>query len=347
MPTRFRAGLIGCGFYARNHLNAWRDLGEDVELVAVCDQDRKKAEAAATAFGVPRWYTDAAQMLGSEALDFVDIVTTMPSHKALVTLAASHKVPVIVQKPFAPTWQECLDMVEACRAAGIPLMVHENFRFQSPILDVREFLKAGVIGKPIWGRITWRTGYDIYAGQPYLAREERFILLDLGVHVLDLARVLMGEVERVSCETQSIKPGIAGEDMATMLLRHVTGAVSIVDCSYATKRDPDPFPETLLEIEGERGSLILSPGLELRVTSDGKSDTRSLRTPLLPWTSEPWHVSQESVLNTQRHWVECLKAGVEPETSGRDNLRTYALVEAAYRSAATHQIVRPDAEASG
>ena len=51
-----------------------------------------------------------------------------------------------------------------------------------------------------------------------------------------------------------------------------------------------------------------------------------MRTPLLPWTSEPWHVSQESVLNTQRHWLDCLKAGREPDTSGRDNLKTYALV---------------------
>jgi predicted dehydrogenase len=111
----------------------------------------------------------------------------------------------------------------------------------------------------------------------------------------------------------------------------------------ATQRDPDPFPEVLLEIEGRRGSLILSPGLELKVPSDGKTTVRSLRTPLLSWTTAPWHVSQESVLNTQRHWVECLKTGREPETSGRDNLKTYALVEAAYESAATYRAVRPKA----
>ena len=97
-----------------------------------------------------------------------------------------------------------------------------------------------------------------------------------------------------------------------MTLRHRSGAVSVVDCTYEAKRDPDPFPETLLEIEGRRGSLILSPGLELKVTSDGRTGTCSLRTPALSWTSEPWHVAQESVLNTQRHWVERLRAGREP-----------------------------------
>ena len=89
---------------------------------------------------------------------------------------------------------------------------------------------------------------------------------------------------------------------------------------------------------------MLSLGLELRVTSGGRTVTRSLRTPLFAWTTEPWHVSQESVLTTQRHWVECPRAGQEPETSGRDNsLKTYALAEAAYESAVTHRAVAPAA----
>lgn len=341
MAAKLRLGLIGCGFYAQNHLNAWRDLGDEVELAAVCDTDIGKAKAAASIFAVPKSYGDAAEMLAKEKPDFVDIVTTMPSHRALVLLAAAHKTPAIVQKPFAPTWAECVEMVAACEKAGLPLMVHENFRYQSPMREVRRLLREGAIGEITWGRINWRTAYDIYAGQPYLAKETRFILLDIGVHTLDLARVFMGEVERVYCETQSLKPGIAGEDAATVTLRHRSGAVSVVDFSYAARRDPDPFPETLLEIEGSGGSLILSPGLELTLHSNGKSSKRSLRSPLLSWTSEPWHVSQESVLNTQRHWVACFKAGREPDTSGRDNLKTYALVEAAYESAAAHQAVRP------
>ncbi|HMR29426.1 MAG TPA: Gfo/Idh/MocA family oxidoreductase [Geminicoccaceae bacterium] len=341
MAAKLRGALIGCGFFAQNHLNAWRDLAQDVDLVAVCDMDKAKAEAAAAKFGVPKVHTDAAAMFAAERPDFVDIVTTMPSHKALVLLAASHRVPTIVQKPFAPTWQECVDMVEACRDAGVPLMVHENFRFQAPMLAIADLLKQGVLGDLTWARLTWRTNYDVYAGQPYLSKEKLFILLDLGIHVLDLARVFMGEVERLSCETQSLKPGIAGEDMATVMLRHTSGTVSVVDCTYEAKRDPDPFPETLLEIEGRRGSLVLGPGLRLEITSDRVTTTRDLSTPLLGWTSHPWHVAQESVLNTQRHWVECLRQGREPATSGADNLKTYALVMAAYEAARTHGSVRP------
>lgn len=341
MTERLRAGLIGCGFFAQNHLHAWKDLGDAVDLVAVCDRDRSKAEAAAVQFAVPQVYDDAAKMLAEARLDFVDIVTTMPSHEALVTRAAEHRVAVIVQKPFAPTWDGCVRMVEACRDAGVPLMVHENFRFQTPLLAVRRALESGAIGAPYWGRITFRTNYDVYARQPYLAEEAQLILLDLGIHVLDVARVYLGEVTHLSCETQRINPRVKAEDMATMLLRHASGAVSVVDCTYESKQLPDPFPQTLVHLEGPQGSIRLNHDFEMVVTSNGAASTEQVGAPLLPWTSKPWHAAQESVLNTQRHWVESLRAGREPETSGLDNLKTYALVMAAYQSAAERRPVEP------
>jgi len=189
--------------------------------------------------------------------------------------------------------------------------------------------------------VSFRTGYDVYANQPYLAEEERFILLDLGIHVLDIARVFLGEVATVQCQTQSVRPGLRGEDMATVLLRHENGASSVVDCSYATRLLPDPFPQTLVTIEGTRGGLVLGRDFQLEVTSDGVLQREDVSTPLRAWTSVPWHVAQESVLNTQRHFVDCLRRGVEPATSGADNLRTYALVDAAYASARAGRAVTP------
>ncbi len=232
-------------------------------------------------------------------------------------------------------------MVGTCKAAGVPLMVHENFRFQVPLDAVRRVLATGEIGPPHFGRISLRTGYDIFGGQPYLLQEEQLIILDLGVHLLDMARVYFGEAETIYALTNRIHPGARAEDMATMLVRHRTGATCIVDCSYSSKISPDPFPETLVHIEGPRGSIQLREGYRMTVTSDGKTREQHVTTPLLPWTSLPWHNIQESVLNTQRHWVECLLAGREPETSGADNLRTYALAVAAYRSAAERRAVAP------
>ena len=337
---KLRGAVIGCGFFAQNHLHAWNDIA-DVRLVAVCDKDAAKAKAAAETFRVPAWYDSAEEMFAGQKLDFVDIATTMPTHRALVELAARHKVPTIVQKPFAPAWEDCMAMVGACNAAGVPLMVHENFRFQAPLMAVRRVLEAGEIGTPYFGRVSFRTGYDIIAGQPYLAREEKFIILDLGIHVLDMARVYFGEAETVYAQTQQIRPNIVAEDMATMLLRHRSGATSIVDCSYSSQISPEPFPQTLVHIEGTRGSVQLHLGYRMSVLSDGVTREESVDSPLLSWTSQPWHTAQESVLNTQRHWVECLRTGRTPQTSGADNLRTYALVDAAYRSAAERRAVAP------
>src|SRR5271165_4138102 len=129
-----RGALIGCGFFAQNHLNAWASLkGEGIELVAVCDKDRAKADAAARAFGVPRVYDDARSLFQEDRLDYVDIVTQMASHLALVRLGAERKVRMIVQKPLAPVWADAVEIVETAEAAGAALAVHENFRFQPPI----------------------------------------------------------------------------------------------------------------------------------------------------------------------------------------------------------------------
>lgn len=335
-------GLIGCGFFARNHLNAWRDLARDgAVLTAVCDIDPARAKAAAAEFGAARWYSDATEMFAREALGLVDIATRMDTHRTLVELAVRHGVPTVVQKPFAPGWDDCVAMVEGASRAGVFLAVHENFRFQAPMLRVREVLASGVIGSPSWARITFRTGYDVYRTQPYFYGEERFSILDIGIHVLDLSRVFLGEVTRVSCETQRRNPRVRGEDTATMMLRHESGAVSIVEHSYESRKLPDVFPETLLEIEGDRGAIVVKPGLQMEVTSSGQMTTSAIGTPLLPWTSQPWHVAQESVLTTCAHMLAAVRSGRDADTSGAENLRSFALVEAAYEAAASGRAVVP------
>lgn len=343
MPHPTRVGLIGCGFFAQNHLNAWRDLaGAGAELVAVCDADRSKAEAAATAFGVKAVYTDAAEMFARENLGLVDIVTRMDTHSALVAMAVLHRVPTIVQKPFAPGWTECVAMVELAHKAGVFLAVHENFRFQTPMRRVAEMIASGVIGAPSWARLAFRTGFDVYRTQPYFYGEERLAILDVGIHVLDLARVFMGEVRHISCETQRRNPKVRAEDTATMMLRHVSGAVSLVECTYEARTLPDPFPETTLAIEGPRGAIVVPPGLVMHVTSDGATTSHDIGAPLLPWTAKPWHVAQESVVKTCAHLLACVREGRTADVSGADNLKTFALVEAAYAAAATGRSVAPE-----
>ncbi|WP_420324897.1 Gfo/Idh/MocA family protein [Mameliella sp.] len=328
-----KGALIGCGFFARNQLHAWADV-TGAEIVAICDRDETRLAEAGEAFGIARRYTDAAVMFADGGFDFVDIATTVPSHRPLVEMAAGAGVHVICQKPFALNMDDARAMIAAVEATGKTLMVHENFRWQSAVRAAIEALRAGAIGTPFFGRVSFRSGFDVFSGQPYLAEGERFIIEDLGIHILDIARALFGDVERIAATTKRINSNIRGEDVATMLLSHDSGVTSVVDCSYATRRMPETFPETLLEIDGSEGTLRLDAGYRLTIQRGGQEEVRDVSPPVLPWAERPWHNIQESVALIQQHFIDCIVADRAPETSGADNLRTFALVEAAYLSAA-------------
>ena len=330
--------LIGCGFFATNQLHAWREI-EGARIVALCDRDPQRLAKAGRDFGIDAQYADAGELFARERLDFVDIATTVPSHRPLVELAARHRVPVICQKPFAATLEDGRAMVAACEAAGVSLMVHENFRWQAPIRAVRAIIDSGRIGEVLWGRVSFRSGYDVFSGQPYLATSERFIIEDLGIHILDIARFLFGDVSRLTARTRRVNPAIRGEDVATMLLDHTGGVTAVVDCSYATRLAEEPFPQTLIEIDGSRGTIRLGQDFRMIVTDPDGSEVLDVAPARRSWMQPPWHLIQESVVAIQQHWVACLMESREPATSGRDNLKTLALVEAAYRGAATGETI--------
>lgn len=330
--AKFKGALIGCGFFAVNQMHGWKDLA-DVEIVAICDRDPERLRIVGAQFGVSRRYQSAEQMFIDGGFDFVDIATTVNSHRALVELAANHRIPAICQKPFAPTLDDAKAMVAAADKADIPLMIHENFRWQTPILAVRAVLDSGAIGSPFWGRVSFRSGFDVFSGQPYLAKGKRFIIEDLGIHCLDIARYLFGDVARMTARTRRVNPDIAGEDVATMLLDHEIGVTAIVDVSYASKLPEEPFPETFVEIDGDRGTLRLGKDYRLVIHGPEGTEQTVVAPHLLPWASRPWHNIQEGVALIQKHWIERLAEGREPDTSGRDNLKTFALAEAAYLSA--------------
>jgi len=113
----------------------------------------------------------------------------------------------------------------------------------------------------------------------------------------------------------------------------VGNRTSIVDCSYATRLSSEPFPQTLIEIDGSDGTIRLRQDYKLEVVSKQGTQEIDVSPPLLPWAEKPWHNIQESVFAIQNHWIESLKSKTEPATSGADNLKTLALVEAAYESA--------------
>src|SRR5262249_27017557 len=225
------------------------------------------------------------------------------------------RIPTIVQKPFGFDLGDCRAMTLAAKKAGVFLAVHENFRFQAPLRRITELLRDGTIGTPSWGRGSFRTDYDIYKGQPYLLKETRFVINDLGVHVCDLARAFLGEVEHVSCETQRRNPKAKGEDTATMMMKHSNGAVSMVECTYGAHLVPDIFPQTLIELEGPKGSILLHADFALEIAVEGKVTHEHADAKVPAWGARPWHIIQESVVETCAHILKALRSGKPADIS--------------------------------
>lgn len=329
MTAPYRFALIGTGFFAQNHLHAWAEIPE-AELVAVCDIDPGKAQAAAAAFG-GRAYTDAAELLAAEDLDFVDIATTPPTHREMVELAAHHGVAAICQKPLAWEMSDAHAMVAAMADRGLPFMVHENFRFQYPMRRIKELLDADAIGRPFFGRVSFRTAHDVYSAQPWLVESPRMIIIDVAVHLFDLARCFLGDPLTVYTDALRVNQRIAGEDVATVLMHH-DDATCIVDASYESASDHNTYPQTFVTLEGTKGTITLSADYRLQVVSRGTVTEEQLVIPPHAWASEPWNAIQDSVYAVQRHWVHCLATGATPETSGTDTLRLLDITLGAYES---------------
>ncbi|TVP96198.1 MAG: gfo/Idh/MocA family oxidoreductase [Roseinatronobacter sp.] len=329
---KYRGVLIGCGFFARNHMHGWADV-PGVEIVAVCDRDPDKVAAYQRDFGVAQGFTDAATMLAQVKPDFADVATTVESHRPLVELCLSHGALTICQKPFAETYVDALAMVQAAKAADRPLIVHENFRWQKPFRRLGELIRAGAIGQPHFLRLSFSHAYDVYANQPYLAQVRNFALMDVGLHLFDVARFLVGDVTRISCFTRQLNPRVTGEDSFVALLTHHSGVTSSIECSFFSHFAEERFPQTLAQVEGTRGVLEVLPDYRLRIHGPEGVSEESADTDVPAWGERPWHVLQESVRAFQAHVADVLAGRAEPQPSGAHNLQTLALTLAAYQSA--------------
>ena len=336
--TYLRFAMLGTGFWSRFQLAGWQEL-EGVECIALYNRTRAKAEALAQAFGVPAVYDDAEELLRRERLDFIDVVTNVETHSRFVRLAAAHKLPVICQKPMATSLEEAEQVVRVCREAGVPLFVHENWRWQTPIRQFKRVLDEKRIGSPFRARIHYCSSYPVFDNQPFLKDLEQFILTVMGSHVLDVARFLFGEAESVYCQTHRVHRDIKGEDVATVMMRMGDGITVVCEISYASRTEHERFPETYIFVEGEAGSLELGPDYWLRVTTEDGTHAKRYPPPRYAW-AEPTHdVVHSSIVACNANLLRALTGEGSAETTGEDNLKTIRLIFAAYESAANGQTI--------
>jgi predicted dehydrogenase len=338
--SALRFAVFGAGYWARHQLAAWNEVGEAI-CVAICDPIREKAAALAERFQIATVYTDPAELFRRERLDFIDVIAAPEAHAPLIRLAVLHRVPVICQKPLTPTLEESEAVTAECHSFGVPLLVHENWRWQTPLRELKQVLASGAIGPVFRGRITYANSFPVFDAQPFLRTLDRFILTDIGTHILDVARFLFGEAESLYCLTRRVNPNIRGEDVATVLLKMANGAAITCEMSYASRVEHDRFPETFVHVEGEKGSAELAPDYWVRLTTADGTLSRRFPPPRYSWCEPGRELVQASMVPCLRNLLAGLTGTGEVETTAADNLKTLKLVFGAYASAETGRVVRP------
>ena len=337
-----RFAIFGAGFWTRYQLSGWREL-KGARCVAIYNRTRAKAEAIAREFNIPAVYDDAGELLRQEKPDFVDNITEVGGHKPLTLLAIRHRTPVICQKPMAASLADARQMVAAARKAKVPFLVHENWRWQTPLRAVKKILESGSIGTPFRARIDMISGFDCWTNQPALRDLEQFILADLGAHILDVARLFFGETEALVCQThKTLAPAVKGENVATVMMT-MGKAKTTVLCELAYARTPlerECFPQTLMFVEGDKGSIELGTDYWVRLTTGNGTQARRWPPPRYAWADPAYDIAHASMVPCCANLLAALRGTGRAETTGADNLKTLELVFGAYESARRGKVIR-------
>lgn len=357
MSSKIKVGVIGLGV-GMAHAHGYQ-ANPDAELIAVCDADPKRLKEQSEKLGISpeQQFTDVIQMLALPDLEAVSV--TLPNHlHAPISIAAFQAGKhVLCEKPLARTAVEAQSMVDAAKKAGKTLMVCFNYRFREDARWLRALSDEGKFGQVYFAKAGWLRNTGIPGAGSWFTRKEQAgggPLIDLGVHVLDLTLWLMGypKVTSVSGSTYA-KFGPQGkkswgkprgdviydvEDLAAGFVRFENGASLSIETSWAshTKAGRDDYFVTLYGSEG--GSELYVPNYADRETISFFTEDGGV-----PINVRPSIVTRGGGHElATAHFVQCLRDGTPPESTGDQGVALLKVIDALYESAKTGHEVRFD-----
>jgi predicted dehydrogenase len=321
--------LAGAGMVADHHCPAWLKLPQ-VELVGVFSRNLDKARSRADLYGIETAYNDYLHMLDEQKPDVVDIATAPEAHSAQVMAAADRCIDILCQKPMTPSLEESTRLVQQV-GERVRFMVHENWRFRPQYRQIGEWLRQDRIGSVSEfkmtvrssGLITRTAANNLFAleRQPFFAKLERFIIMELLIHHLDTMRYLLGPLSVQGCATAQSCAEVIGEDIAQINLKSDSGAFGTVTGNFCAAGYP-PLPLDDLEVIGNRGSVVFKKH-KLELLGPDPEEIIYNR-------EEAYQASYDNAI---AHFVEALEGGTAFETDRLDNLKTFEMVEESYRLA--------------
>jgi UDP-N-acetyl-2-amino-2-deoxyglucuronate dehydrogenase len=328
-----RFALVGCGRIAANHFEAIKRHHERCELVDVCDPDPAALATAVERTGA-RGHANLTQMLAATSADCIILTTPSGLHPAQAIEAAHAGFDVMTEKPMATRWSDGLAMVRACDEAGVRLFVVKQNRRNRTLQLLKQAVEQGRFGRiytvavnVFWSRpqsyydsAAWRGTWEFDGGA----------FMNQASHYIDLLDWIVGPVESVMAYTGTLARNIEVEDTGVAALKWRNGAMGTVNVTMLT------YPKNLegsITVLGEHGSVRIG-GVAVNEIKhwefatpdpmDAQLDEASYQTTSVYGFGHPLYY--DNVINT-------LRGQAQPETDGREGLKSLELLIAMYLSA--------------
>ncbi|MFN8374078.1 MAG: Gfo/Idh/MocA family oxidoreductase [Anaerolineae bacterium] len=352
--TTLRAGVIGLGV-GKNHAEGYLQ-SPNAELVALCDSDKTRLNEFAQKYNLPAdvCYSDYQTMLAKAKLDIVSVCLPNALHAPASIAALEAGAHVLCEKPLATSTAEAQAMVDAASRSGKRLTVCYNYRYRADSQWIYNMVHSGALGKILhvsasWRRETGIPGWGLFGDK---AMSGGGAMIDLGVHVLDLALWMLDfpTVETVSGTTRAAfgpnkrkmwaRPGFEPskfevEDGAVGFLRLANDTSMFLQATWGEHGQPNE-DRMRVELQGTLGTAVLDIANyrrddTLRFYSENEGEPVVV-TPVVRWNAPAYH-HIGLVMDT----VEKLANGEAPTTDGTQGLQAVQVLDALYHSAEIHK----------
>ena len=344
--STLRIGMIGAGRIAAHNCNSI-NAHPDARVVAVADSSRERGEALQNEFAIESVHTNADDLLADDSIDAVSIAVPNAFHAPLAIAALRAGKHVMLDKPFTTNYPEAVKVAEVARETGLTFMVSMNMRFRKETQTVKAMIGRGDLGdiyhaKAYWLRRSGIPRLGTWFGSKKLAGGG--VLLDIGVHLLDLALYLMDnfEIESVSGIThrtfghRGLGEGGWGlsdrsenvfdvEDFAGALIRLKNGTTLNLEVAWAMHQ-PEDKGRNNVEIFGSEAALTAFDAKLCRFGPEGGEYQVTTPEPI-----ETPHATENRFLN----WIDVILGKAEPVCTLPQALAVQRTLNAIYRSAET------------
>ena len=323
---KVRWAVLGTSPFVLDWIARGVQLARNAELVAIVSRDPERGQAACHRLEVPHTYR-SIQDIDQHEVDGIFMTLPNPLHAPMAIAAARQGLHVVGEKPMAISVDECRQMIEAARAAGVVLACAHCMEWTSPLIKTREVLASGAIGAIVSAAISAsyrRTPDPAHTREPSIDQGGG-LLYDMGVHAIDAIMRLLGPIEQVAAFLDTPVQDYLPEDGAIVLAKFASGV-------HATIQAQGTCYQNGLEIQGTQGRLWSDTWWGREFAGDLHLHVGTERTDFeLPMTMVYQHQAE--------HVSACILEGKPPVISGERGLANIAVIEAAIRAARTKTTV--------